>query len=288
MAREPLLVLAALGIVMIAKPLAAVVIVAIIGYPARTGLTVGLGLAQIGEFSFILSELGRQHGLMGEAGHNVLVAAAIVSITANPLLFRLMGPLERALQRSPRVWAMLNRRAGERQQHINEEAARLLETGQGALAVILGYGPVGRSVDSILRTQGVETVVVDININTVESLTRAGRAAIYGDAYNIEVLTAAMARATHLIITLPHMANRTPLIAAAKLINPHVKVFVRAHYVAERHDLEQAGADAACYEEAEAAVALGRLVLKDQGADEQTVRRETIRIRQRFAESAGR
>src|SRR5688572_10749311 len=69
---EPLLVLAGLGSVMIGKPIAALVIVAVIGYPLRTGLTVALGLAQIGEFSFILSEVGRQHGLMPDAGHNVL------------------------------------------------------------------------------------------------------------------------------------------------------------------------------------------------------------------------
>ena len=59
-----------------------------LGYPLRTALTVALGLAQIGEFSFILSDLGRQHGLLNEAGHNLLVACAIVSITLNPLLFR--------------------------------------------------------------------------------------------------------------------------------------------------------------------------------------------------------
>jgi monovalent cation:H+ antiporter-2, CPA2 family len=92
----------------------------------------------------------------------------------------------------------------------------------------------------------------------------------------------ALARATHLIISLPHSFNRTPLIAAAKLINPDVKVFVRAHYLRERQDLEQAGADGAIYEEAEAAVALSRLVLFDTGADAETVRRETTKIRQRF------
>lgn len=286
--REPVLVLAALAIVMIAKPLAAIVIVAVIGYPLRTGLTVALGLAQIGEFSFILSELARQHGLMGEAGHNVLVAAALVSITLNPMLFRLLGPLERFVEARPGLARWLNRNAGRREQLVNEQATRLIDGGRGPLAVILGYGPVGQSVDSILRGRGVETVVVDMNMRTVEALTREGRAAIYGDAYNIEVLSAAMARATHLVISLPHSANRTPLIASAKLINPEVKVFVRAHYAAERAELEQAGADAACYEEAEAAIALGRLVLKDQGADEQTLRRETIRLRQRFAELAGR
>ena len=72
------------------------------------------------------------------------------------------------------------------------------------------------------------------------------------------------------------------MITAAKLINPDVRVFVRAHYLSEREDLKQAGADAACYEEAEAAVALSRLVLFDTGADADTVRRETTRIRQKF------
>ncbi len=59
-------------------------------------------------------------------------------------------------------------------------------------------------------------------------------------------------------------------------------MFVRAHYLREREELEQTGADAACYEEAEAAVALSRLVLFDTGADAERVRRETTKIRQRF------
>src|SRR3954465_2611795 len=92
----------------------------------------------------------------------------------------------------------------------------------------------------------------------------------------------ALARATHLIISLPHRANRAPLIAATKLIKPAIKVFVRAHYIAEREELNQAGADSAVYEEAEAAVALARMVLLDQGADRDTVRNETARIREEF------
>jgi CPA2 family monovalent cation:H+ antiporter-2 len=124
--------------------------------------------------------------------------------------------------------------------------------------------------------------VVDLNIDTVQRLTREGRAAIYGDAYNIEVMHQALGRATYLIITLPPASNRTPLIAAAKLINPAIKVFVRAHYVAERRELQQAGAEAGVYEEVEASVALARLVLFERGADEQAVRREVVRIRQSF------
>ena len=135
-------------------------------------------------------------------------------------------------------------------------------------------------MDSILRKSKLEPVIVDLNMDTVQLLTRQGRAAIYGDAYNVEVLAQALPRATHLIITLPHSLNRNPLIISAKLINPSIKIFVRARYLAERAELVQAGADNACYEEAEAAVALARLVLIDQGADAEAIRHETIRIRQ--------
>ena len=285
--REPLFVLASLGIVMIGKPLAALLIVALLGYPLRTGLTVALGLAQIGEFSFILSDVARKHGLMNESGHNVIVACAILSISVNPFLYRLIAPLDRGMQRSPRLWRLLNRRTQQREGRMNAEAEQLIEKSAEPVAVIVGYGPVGQSVDQILRNDGMRTVVVDLNMDTIQELTKAGRAAIFGDAFNIEVMHAALGPATHMIITLPHSANRDPLIAAAKLINPDAKVFVRARYIREREELEQVGADAVCFEEVEAAVALAKLVLSNRGKDADVIRRETTRIRQQLqAESS--
>jgi CPA2 family monovalent cation:H+ antiporter-2 len=284
---HPMLLLAGLGIVLIGKPLAAMVIVAVLGYPVRVALTVAVGLAQIGEFSFILSDLARSKGveIFGEREHNLLVACAIVSITLNPLLFKTIAPLERWLQGRPALWRLLNGRSTRRQGQMNERAGEVLEKSSEPVAVIVGYGPVGQTVDELLRRgdAGIETVVVDMNMDTVQALTRDGRAAIFGDAFNIEVMHQALARATHLVITLPHAQNRGPLIAAAKLINPEIKVFVRARYIRERDELEQVGADGAIYEEAEAAAALARLVLFDRGADEGSVRRETTRIRQAFA-----
>ncbi len=277
---SPLLVLAGLGIVMVGKPLAAMVIVALIGYPVRTGLTVALGLAQIGEFSFILSDVGRKYGLMSDAGHNLLVACAIVSITVNPIIFRFVGPAEEWLRSRPGIWKLLNRRVKTRAGQMNEQAVEVIERSPEPLAVIVGYGPVGQTVDRTLRETGLRTVVVDMNMDTIQSLTRDGRAAIYGDAFDIEVMHQALPTATHLVITLPHSINRNPLIAAAKLINPEIKIFVRARYMRERAELEQVGADAACFEEAEAAVALSKLVLSDRGADAEAIRKETVRIRQ--------
>ena len=113
-----------------------------------------------------------------------------------------------------------------------------------------------------------------------------GRAArrFTGDAYNIEVIAQSLANATHLVITIPHDENRSSLIASAKLINPAMKVWVRARYIGDRAELAQVGADGACYEEAEAAVALAKLVLEDHGADAATIRRETARIRKRYGD----
>jgi CPA2 family monovalent cation:H+ antiporter-2 len=183
------------------------------------------------------------------------------------------------MQRSPKLWVFFERNQRKRQGELNPQAAEAVAQSKKSLAVILGYGPVGRSVDSILRATGLETVIVDLNMDTIQSLTRDRRPAIYGDAYNIEVMHQALAGATHLVITLQPSSNRNPLIASAKLINPVIKVFVRAHYIGEREDLMQVGADSVCYEELEASVALARLVLFDRGADAETIRRETTRIR---------
>lgn len=282
---EPLLTICCLAVVLLAKPLAAIVIVAVCGYPARTGLIVAIGLAQVGEFSFILSDLGRKHGLVTNAGHNVLVACALVSITLNPMLMRQRNALERFLQRIPPLWSLLNLRQERRRNRQNESADRTIGALQSPVAVILGYGPVGQTVDRIIRDQGLQTVIVDLNMDTVETLTRQNRLAIYGDAYNVEVLAQALGRATHLVITLPNASDRAPVITTAKLINPNIQIFVRARFNSERSELVQLGADAAVFEETEAAVALARAVLFKMGVDPAAIRSETTRIRQALGDA---
>src|SRR5262245_49645443 len=91
----PGVVAATLAVVMLGKPLAALLIVRAFGYPVRVALAVAAALAQIGEFSFILAVLGTSLRVLPAEAMSALVAAAIVSIAANPLLYRAVGPLER-------------------------------------------------------------------------------------------------------------------------------------------------------------------------------------------------
>lgn len=280
--QQPLMVAAALGIILIAKPLAALFIVAVLGHSVRTALTVAIGLAQIGEFSFILSELARQHGLMPDAGHNVLVASAIISITLNPLLFRSLPKIEVWLKKRPALWRLLNGRAERKMASMaltDSGPAHSVEDGK-RLAIVVGYGPVGRSVQRALMDAGLSTVIIDMNMDTVTALHAEGQAAIFGDASNQGVLEqAGVARASHLVVTLPNASHRAAVVTAGRSLSESVRIVVRARYLREREDLERSGASAAVFEEAEAAVALARLVLADTGVHRQAAERKLQDIR---------
>ena len=283
--REPWLLLSALAVVLVAKPLIAFTTMAVFGYSTRSGLIVGLGLGQIGEFSFILATLARHHGLLSETGESLLVACALVSISINPFLFRGLEPFESALRGSPRVWNALNAVAARRALAVNARAGNAIETRKGALAIIAGFGPVGQAVDRALRHAGLETVVIDTNMDTVSEVAGKGRHAIFGDAAHDVILKAAgIERATQLIVTLPHSVNRIPLMTAARQLNSNCRIFVRARYLREREELVQGGAHAACFEEAEAAVALTAGVLLDLGIDTADIAKEIARVR---AETTG-
>lgn len=281
---RPAMVAAGLGIVLIVKPLAALAIVGILGHSVRTALIVAVGLAQIGEFSFILSELALRNNLMPREGHDVIVAAAILSITINPLLFRLVLPAERWLQSKPALWRFLNGRAERKLREANAETVERMRTRSidehERTAIVVGYGHVGQTVDRLLRQAGVRTVVIDMNMDTVSELSRTGRVAIFGDAASREVLEqAGAADAKYLLVTMAANSNPAPVVMHARGLNPDMHILVRSRYLKERNELTMAGVTGAVYEEAEAAIALGELVLKDLGADQQTVDREIASLR---------
>jgi CPA2 family monovalent cation:H+ antiporter-2 len=277
--RQPLLLVAALVVVLVGKPLAALAVVALLGYSTRTALVVALGLAQVGEFSFILGDLARHYGLLSDTGFSLLVACALVSISLNPILFASLDRIEAWLRRRDTLWRALN--AGTRRHEAaNAATAAALASAPPPLAVVVGYGPVGRAVDEALRQAGTRTVVVDLNMETVARLNARGWHAIFGDASQPGILEqAGLARASHLVVTLPHSVNRTPMIAAARQLNPTCRILVRARYLRERAELEQVGTTAECFEEVEAAVALTSLVLADLGKDKTAIEEHAQRVR---------
>jgi K+:H+ antiporter len=266
------LLIGLLLIIFFIKPLAAFTIVKRLGHSNRTALTVALALGQIGEFTFILGEVGRSLALLTHEQSSVLVSCAIVTITLNPLAFRRERWLERLLDR----WRTSRGGSGP--------VVEPTETTQAPQAVVVGYGPVGRTLTRLLREFGVDPVIIDQNVDTIRTLKKEGVRAVFGDAESLEILHAAgIEKAQYLCMTLPDRAARYPIIALAQTMAPQIRVLVRARYIGEKPELERAGVTATAFEEAEVAVALAELLLKDLGVSEEEVNRRANAIRTELA-----
>jgi len=276
----PGLVAATLGVVMLGKPLAALGIVLLLGYAPQVALAVALALAQIGEFSFILVTLGKDLGLLTDEATNTVVAAAIVSITLNPLLYRLVEPATAWAARQPRLWGWLMARA---QQHLSSPDAVATD---GALpldpyyrAIVVGYGPVGQTVTRLLRDNGMAPTVIELNRDTVHRLREAGVSAIYGDASHREALQGAgVERAGSLILSAAGMPASAEVIRLARELNPTIRILARSAYVREIPPLYQAGAERVFSGEGEVALAFTEAIMRALGATPDQIDQERDRV----------
>ena len=278
--KSPGIVLLTLVVVMIGKPLAAFGITAVLGYPSRVALAVAAVLGQIGEFSFILAALGRQLGILPDAATNGLVAAAIVSISVNPLVYRTVEPLEQGLVRRPGLWGRLNARS--------RAPAAGAETDPQHRAVIVGYGPVGRTLARLLREQEIEPYIIEMNLATVRELRAAGLKAFYGDATLRATLEqAGVGVARTFILSVSGLRGAEEVIRLAREINPQVHILARTRYLADIPALRRAGADRVFSGEGEVALGMTEYVLTDLGATPEQIDRERTQVHEELFSSEG-
>jgi len=222
----PLAIAAFVALIVLSKALVKFVVIAVFGYPVRVALTVGVGLAQIGEFSFILGTVGLSLGLIPPEAFQLIVAGALISIAINPLLFRLVDPLETRLRSNQSMIRLLEWRAGD--------LAHLAPSDDGAPlrlhAILCGYGQVGRLVARALDRRGFSYVVISQQRTEVESLRTRGIPALFGEASNIELLERADVAHARLVIVASSDPQLSPLIVErAKALNPALDFVVRTH-----------------------------------------------------------
>jgi CPA2 family monovalent cation:H+ antiporter-2 len=270
--RDPLQVLITTAIVLFVKPVVAFLIVLMTGSGGHIAVRVAISLAQIGEFSFILGTLGNQLKILPEGASDSIIAAAIVSITMNALLYRIPPVLERGL-----MGVSFMRRMMTPRRRLVED-----ETGQpaGPGAVVVGYGPVGQTVCRLLRQQGIAPTVIELNIETVHRLNQDGIRAIYGDATRPDILReAGVPTALGLVLTPPAPPATAELIGVARRMNPQIRVLVRCAFLSQVTAMRSAGADLIFSGEAEVAMAMTEYILKERGATPEQMDTERRRIR---------
>jgi len=227
---QPLRLLLVVAIVMIGKTIAAVALVLLLRYPLNTALTVGASLAQIGEFSFILASLGVALGLLPVAGQSLILAAALISIAANPAMFGVLESVRKlVVARSVAARALEQRADPLAQLPLSIDAALL--TGQ---VVLVGYGRVGRRIGAALRARGVPFVVAEQNREIVDALRAAGEPAVSGDAAAPEVLIQAhIARAAVLAIATADTVGVSRMIDTARTLNPAIAIVLGVRHEAD-------------------------------------------------------
>ena len=271
------LVLGALGIVLMAKPLVALLFVWVMRYPFKAALTAGVSLAQIGEFSFILGAMGRDLGVLTLTATNALAATAIVSIVLNPVAYRTIPFIERWVMRRPGLRAWVDR--GVPSGPV-VTAAGARGTDPAHRAVVIGFGPTGRSVVRLLRDNDITPTVIDLNIETIRALKEQGIEAVYGDATRVDTLTAAgVEQAGSLILGSAGMADGPEVIRLARSLQPKIRVLARAAYLRDVAALRAAGATSVYSGEGEVALAFVADILDALGASPDQIDRERERAR---------
>ena len=203
--------------------------------PARTFLISAVGLAQVGEFSFILGQGGVALGLLHPDEYSLILAAALISITLNPFLYRLLPGLERFLQKAPGFWSRLE---------SNRPLPEIDEEKLAGHVVIVGYGRVGTHLVEVLQSLEVPLLVIEADMERIGVLNEKGLATLYGDPSNSEVIThAGLERARALVITVPEETAAYMTAAAARDLNAELPLIVRAGSAEGLERLRRLGAD---------------------------------------------
>jgi CPA2 family monovalent cation:H+ antiporter-2 len=256
---EPIHVIVVVAIIVFGKSLAAFFLVLLFRYPLNTALTVSASLAQIGEFSFILANLGVSLGLLPTEGQSLILAGAIISIALNPLVFHAIEPAQ--------AWIRSRSKLAQTLERPDDPLAVLPMTvdlnrltGQ---VVLVGYGRVGRRIGEALTVNGISFVVAEENREIVEKLRERGVPAVSGDASEPTVLIQAhVHRARMLVIATPDTLDVRRMIEIARTVNPRIETVVRTHSEEEAVLLEKENAGKVFLGEHELALAMTRYVLE--------------------------
>lgn len=265
----PVLALAAL--IMIGKPLIVLLMGFFFSRSAFTMLVIAAGLSQIGEFSFILGQAGLSLDLLQQDQYSLILAGALVSITLNPMMFRLISPVQRALQRFPRLWRLLDRHG---------PAPALLDECMADHLVIIGYGRVGEQVVSVAQALNIQHLVIESDVERVNELNELGTATLYGDAANSEVLThACLERARVLVSTVPEDATGELIVAAVRDLAPNLPIIVRAATEEGVQALADLGAKVVIHPELEGGLEMVRHTLLQLGFPLREVHEYTDAVR---------
>ncbi len=271
--RSPLLILGAIATVIAVKVVVTGGAALALGQSIRPALATGLGLAQIGEFSFVLSAAGMTAGLLDERLDQLFLAVAVGTMALTPALIDI----------APRVGAWLELRIPNRWRASPTGAPMQADAPIGDHVIIVGFGFNGRNLARVLRDVGIAYRVIDSNANKARQERRRGEPVLYGDASSTEILHhAGVERARVLVVAISDIAATRATVASVRRLNPNVHVIVRTRYMREIGSLVKLGSGEVVPEEFETAIEVFTRVLRRYLVPRDVIEREVRTVRSQY------
>jgi CPA2 family monovalent cation:H+ antiporter-2 len=243
---HPWLILSVTALILVIKFGTGAGSVLLLGYPRRIAVVVGLALAQVGEFSFVLERAGAAVGLtpagLGETGGQIFLAVTVLMMIGTPLMYQSGRRIGKAMVEGAPMREL--RSAG---MAVHPEAVHLRDH-----VIVVGYGVAASRLVHVLREAKIGYVVIDIDPSSVRKLRREGVAAIYGDAGKTHILKmAGVEHAKVLVIVINDEGVIPRIVLVANLLNPTLETIARIRYAAGMDRLRSLGADIIVAEEME-------------------------------------
>lgn len=271
----PIVVVGLLILVLLVKFVAGAVAVLAASLPPSSAVMTGIALAQVGEFSFILAQVGQDSNLLSGAPYQIFLAVSVCSMIITPFLMQLSPHLGRRVEA---VQRLLHWFPGQTTADVLETEGRHLRIKDHV--IIVGYGLNGRNLARVLGETEVPYIALDLEGDTVRREAAHGLPLYYGDATNPNVLRHVKiedARVLVVAISDPFMARRA--VQVARSLNPKLHIVVRTRYLRELEELHQLGADDVVPEEFETSIEIFALVLRTYNMPQDFVMRKAEQVR---------
>jgi CPA2 family monovalent cation:H+ antiporter-2 len=243
--------------------------------PPRAAVMTGIALAQVGEFSFILAQVGQDYGLLSGPPYQIFLAVSVCSMIITPFLMQWSPHLSRRVEAVQRVRRWF---PGRTTAHVLETEGRHLRIKDHV--IIVGYGLNGRNLARVLSETEIPYIALDLDGDIVRREAQHGLPLYYGDATNPNVLRHVKieeARVLVIAISDPFMARRT--VQVARGLNPKIHIVVRTRHLRELEELHQLGADDVVPEEFETSIEIFALVLRTYNMPQDFIMRKAEQIR---------
>ena len=246
------IVLITLG-VLVLKSIIACFATVLLGFPFRTSILVGLALSQVGEFSFILSRTGVEHGLLAGNTYQMFLAFSILSMAATPFIITLAPRAADIILRLPLPKRLISGFYPVSEIKVKSKKDHL---------IIIGFGVNGRNVARAARLSGIPYAVIEMNPETVRNEQAQGEPIYYGDSTQEVVLQHANIKDARIVVTaINDPASTRRITEIIRRLNPKVHLIVRSRYLQEMKPLYELGANEVIPEEFETSVEIFTRVL---------------------------